>query len=78
MQLKWFGHSCFLLTAGQEAWLSDPFAPSVGYPIPSLTPTVITTSHDHYDHLDMTTVQALARRGFSWDVINQALSADDD
>ncbi|NLC45987.1 MAG: MBL fold metallo-hydrolase [Firmicutes bacterium] len=52
MQLKWFGHSCFLLTAGQEAWLSDPFAPSVGYPIPSLTPTVITTSHDHYDHAD--------------------------
>ena len=52
MQIRWLGHSCFLLETEKEAWLTDPFAPSVGYPIPDVTPTVVSMSHEHYDHTD--------------------------
>lgn len=48
--LRWLGHSCFLIGAGDELWLTDPFAPYVGYPEPKVEPTVVTISHGHDDH----------------------------
>ncbi|ACL75452.1 MBL fold metallo-hydrolase [Ruminiclostridium cellulolyticum] len=51
MKIKWFGHSCFLLTSDNGIRiLTDPFNEQVGYPLPETRADIVTTSHDHYDH----------------------------
>ncbi|MGI6174184.1 MAG: MBL fold metallo-hydrolase [Christensenellales bacterium] len=51
MRIRWFGHSCFLLTnADGKKLLTDPFDPSVGYPVPKEKVDVVTMSHGHHDH----------------------------
>jgi L-ascorbate metabolism protein UlaG (beta-lactamase superfamily) len=51
MKIKWFGHSCFLLTADRgPRILTDPFDDSVGYPVPRVAADIVTTSHKHFDH----------------------------
>ncbi len=77
MRLKWLGHSCFLLTTEKESWLSDPFAPAVGYPIPQVSPTVVTVSHGHYDHNDTSWVPEAVPvlSGASWQGKGLRLSA---
>ncbi|HHY93257.1 MAG TPA: MBL fold metallo-hydrolase [Firmicutes bacterium] len=58
MKIRWCGHSCFLLTAaGGLKVLTDPFDESVGYPLPTVAPDVVTVSHEHFDH---NAVQVLA------------------
>lgn len=51
MKLKWFGHSCFLITSKNGIKIvTDPFDETVGYKIPKTEANIISTSHDHYDH----------------------------
>lgn len=51
MNIKWLGHSCFLLTDSKgTSIVTDPCAPSTGYIIPSMEADAVTMSHDHYDH----------------------------
>ncbi|MEW6572237.1 MAG: MBL fold metallo-hydrolase [Bacillota bacterium] len=51
MEIKWLGHACFLLTTREGVTvLTDPYDESIGYPLPPVTPDVVTVSHRHYDH----------------------------
>ncbi len=51
MKLKWFGHSCFLITSDSGTRiLTDPFDEQVGYPLPHTEADVVTVSHNHFDH----------------------------
>lgn len=51
MQLQWYGHSCFLLTAENGTRiLTDPCAPKTGYDLHDIACDIITSSHGHYDH----------------------------
>ncbi len=51
MQIKWYGHSCFLLTdSNGVSILTDPFAPSVLFKLPPIEADAVTISHDHHDH----------------------------
>jgi L-ascorbate metabolism protein UlaG (beta-lactamase superfamily) len=51
MKIKWFGHSCFLLTSSSGVRLvTDPFNEAVGYKVPEVEADIVTTSHDHFDH----------------------------
>ena len=51
MKIKWFGHSCFLLTSEKGIRvLTDPFDNQVGYVLPTVEADIVTTSHGHYDH----------------------------
>ncbi|TWH52005.1 MBL fold metallo-hydrolase [Sporomusa sp. KB1] len=51
MKIKWFGHSCFLITADNGvSVLTDPFDGTVGYKVPEVAADIVTTSHDHHDH----------------------------
>lgn len=51
MRIEWKGHASFLLTGAKGVRiLTDPFDPSVGYPVPKVEVDVVTVSHQHYDH----------------------------
>lgn len=79
LRATWLGHSTALLEIGTTRVLTDPqwseratpiagFGPQRTHPPPiplaELPPIdVVVVSHDHYDHLDMASVQALSARG---------------
>ncbi|MDL2258025.1 MBL fold metallo-hydrolase [Eubacteriales bacterium OttesenSCG-928-K08] len=51
MNIRWFGHSCFMLTAENGTRiLTDPYDETVGYPMHKLEAEILTISHDHFDH----------------------------
>lgn len=76
--ITWLGHACFLIRLGEQRLLTDPFLSDYASPVPSaatrrLVPPalrveqlprvdVILVSHNHYDHLDTTSLRALAGR----------------
>jgi L-ascorbate metabolism protein UlaG (beta-lactamase superfamily) len=72
--VTWIGHASFVLRLGGALVATDPvFAKRMG-PRPRLTPPgvdpsrippldVVTVSHSHYDHMDLPSLRALARRG---------------
>lgn len=51
MNIKWYGHSCFLLTSESGvSILTDPPAPEVGYNVRGVECDAVTVSHSHFDH----------------------------
>lgn len=51
MNIKWYGHSCFLLTSDRGIKiLTDPCDPKVGYNISGIEADAVTVSHMHFDH----------------------------
>ncbi|MEG1547977.1 MAG: MBL fold metallo-hydrolase [Clostridia bacterium] len=51
MEIKWLGHSCFLLISENGVRvLMDPPSPVTGYTIEPVDTDVVTISHDHEDH----------------------------
>ncbi|MCR5808448.1 MAG: MBL fold metallo-hydrolase [Clostridiales bacterium] len=51
MNIKWYGHSCFLLTNDEGvSILTDPCPPSVGFEIRDVVCDAVTISHEHFDH----------------------------
>ncbi|WP_010245374.1 MBL fold metallo-hydrolase [Acetivibrio cellulolyticus] len=51
MKIKWFGHSCFLITSDKGIKIvTDPFDETVGYKLPDVETNIVSTSHEHYDH----------------------------
>ncbi|MEL7609173.1 MAG: MBL fold metallo-hydrolase [Bacillota bacterium] len=51
MKIKWYGHSCFLLTSEKGIKvLTDPYDPATGYALGSVEADVVTCSHFHHDH----------------------------
>ncbi len=76
--VTWLGHSTFLIRLRGQSILTDPFlseyaSPIAGYgprryvppgvPLDKLPPIdVVVLSHNHYDHLDLPTLEALPAR----------------
>lgn len=51
MKVRWLGHACFLLTAGDGTKIAtDPFNETVGYLPPTVSADFVTVSHEHFDH----------------------------
>jgi L-ascorbate metabolism protein UlaG (beta-lactamase superfamily) len=79
LRLTWFGHSSTLIELDGVRVLTDPQWSERASPIPFVGPKrfhpppaplealghldAVLISHDHYDHLDMRTVQTLAKTG---------------
>ncbi len=57
MKIRWFGHSCFLVTSGDIKIVFDPFDNTVGYPLPQVEANLVVVSHDHFDHNNVSVVQ---------------------
>jgi L-ascorbate metabolism protein UlaG (beta-lactamase superfamily) len=74
--LTWLGHACFLIRTGGFTILTDPFLSDYASPLPGLGPKryvspglsladlppidAIVVSHNHYDHLDETSVREIS------------------
>jgi L-ascorbate metabolism protein UlaG (beta-lactamase superfamily) len=51
LKVQWFGQSCFLITSSDgKRVLTDPYSSGIGYTVPSLEADVVTVSHVHSDH----------------------------
>jgi N-acyl-phosphatidylethanolamine-hydrolysing phospholipase D len=77
--LTWLGHASFLIRLDDRTILTDPFLSEHASPLPpfgperfappGLTPgqlppiDVLLLSHNHYDHLDLPTIEALPAKG---------------
>jgi len=77
--ITWIGHATFLVRMDGVTFLTDPIfseraspvsfaGPSrlmpPGVPLDALPPVdFVTLSHDHYDHTDLPSIEALAKRG---------------
>lgn len=49
--IKYLGHACFLVTASNGTKvLMDPYNADVGYPVHQVDADIITVSHEHFDH----------------------------
>lgn len=58
MKIKWFGQSCFTIISDNEIRIViDPFDKKIGYPLPNLEADIVTTSHNHSDHNNVSIVR---------------------
>lgn len=49
--IKYLGHACFLITAPNGTRiLMDPYNDDVGFPVHQVDADIITISHEHFDH----------------------------
>ena len=56
MEITWLGHSCFRLRSRESFVVTDPCAKSTGYTIGRPTASVVTVSHDHPGHNNISAV----------------------
>jgi L-ascorbate metabolism protein UlaG (beta-lactamase superfamily) len=79
LEAIWFGHASALVEIGGVRIMTDPVLSDVVSPLPPIGPgrlhppplalahlsgiDAVVISHDHYDHLDLKTVQHLAKQG---------------
>jgi L-ascorbate metabolism protein UlaG (beta-lactamase superfamily) len=71
MEIQYVGHSCFRLRGKEGIVITDPFHPSVGFPMPSLKADVVTVSHSHADHNNIPAVKPTQQRARPF-IIEQA------
>lgn len=58
MNITWFGHSCFRLTAENGTKIvMDPYHNMLGYKLPEIDAHIVTTSHNHGDHNNIAAVK---------------------
>ena len=58
MNIKWFGQSCFTIISDNGTRIViDPFDKKIGYPLPNLQADIVTTSHNHSDHNNVSIVR---------------------
>jgi len=58
MVIEWLGHSCFKITLESGLTiLTDPYGPEVGYTAKDVEVDVVTISHDHFDHNNLSHVK---------------------
>ena len=58
MQVKWLGHSFFLVRSATGVQMAfDPFGETVGYPLQTVQADFVFVSHDHFDHNNLKLVR---------------------
>lgn len=50
MRITWHGQSCFKIVTKETTIITDPFSKDIGLKPPHCEAGLVTISHDHYDH----------------------------
>ncbi len=58
MKITWHGHSCFKIMTKNITIVSDPFNKDIGLKPPRCETDIVTISHDHYDHNNVSTLRS--------------------
>lgn len=60
MEIKYLGHSCFLINTKTATVVIDPFdEKTVGFPMPKVTADIVLVTHQHPDHNNTSAVAGL-------------------
>jgi L-ascorbate metabolism protein UlaG (beta-lactamase superfamily) len=62
MEVSYLGHSSFKIKTKAGTLVTDPYDPSVGMKMPSVSADLVTVSHDHHDHNYVNAITGTARR----------------
>ncbi|RII34347.1 MBL fold metallo-hydrolase [Clostridium chromiireducens] len=58
MEIKWYGQSCFMIISKNGTKiLTDPYKKMLGYKLPEIEANIVSTSHNHGDHNNITAVK---------------------
>jgi len=58
----YLGHSAFQIKGKRGTVVMDPYHPAVGFTLPILTADVVTVSHQHADHNDISKITSASHR----------------
>lgn len=61
MEIKFLGHSSFLIKTRKAVLVADPYDPSVGLYFPKTTADIVTISHEHADHNNYKAVKGVRK-----------------
>ncbi|MCL5109809.1 MAG: MBL fold metallo-hydrolase [Chloroflexi bacterium] len=56
MEITWLGHSCFRLRGKNVTIVTDPYEDRIGYRLGRVSADIVTVSHNHYDHNNVSAV----------------------
>lgn len=62
MIINYLGHSCFKLKGKQGTVINDPFEDYIGFQMPVTSADIVTVSHSHKDHNNISKVRGTTRR----------------
>ena len=62
MEIRFLGHSCFQIKGKKAIVVTDPYDHSLGLKIPKVSADVVTVSHQHYDHNNVSAVSGTVRK----------------
>lgn len=57
IEITYLGHSMFLVKSGTVSIVTDPFDPVIGFPSPDVSADIVTVSHTHGDHNNVSIVK---------------------
>ena len=57
MEIKYHGHSCFEIKNKGITVITDPYSEEIGLKLPKLKANIVTVSHDHYDHNNISAIE---------------------
>lgn len=57
MEIVWYGHSCFRLRSREAVIVTDPFSKSTGYSMPKTAADIVTISHHHDGHDNLSEIE---------------------
>ncbi len=62
MEVTYLGHSCFRIKGKKNIIVTDPFEDYVGFKMPRVSADIITLSHHHQDHNNVSAVKGTTKR----------------
>jgi len=62
MEITYLGHSCFRIKGKKNIIVTDPFEDNVGFKMPRVSADIITLSHHHQDHNNISAVKGTTKR----------------
>jgi L-ascorbate metabolism protein UlaG (beta-lactamase superfamily) len=62
MEISWLGHSCFQIKGSQATVITDPYSPVLGYNLGKHSADIVTVSHQHTGHSNITAIDGTPRQ----------------